>query len=284
MYNLRYIRSDGAELVMTMASGIIISHVVGATGRATNLKLSTGFDTIGENVDGSSVGGCDITISGKILDGNSAKKRELLRVLIPNTHGRLIWEDELEIEVYLTASPEISQTKHSTFALTFHAPYPYWRYIDKNSAEFGSLTAEFSFPVNYNTAHRFGTMSIMSSINAFNRGDFDADYELVITVGTSGLENGRLENTRTGEFIGFDGAFSSGDVIHIWRENGELRAEKTLSGVISPAFDVINNDSTLFYLHAGDNPLRWSADGGAEQSTLKLSYYSPTLEVLCDGV
>lgn len=284
MYNLKFIRSDDVELVMNFASGIIISHVSGATGRITELETSRGFGLIGEIVDGSAVAGADITILGKILDGRSDVKRSLLRVLAPNSHGRLVWNNELEIEVYVTASPEIEQKRHSAFAVTFRAPFPYWRYCEEVTASFGALTPEFTFPVNYSTPHKFGTRSLISSLNVFSRGDFDADYDLTIIAGSSGLTDGRLTNIRTGEYIEFTGSIDSGDRLHVWRENGEIRAVKTLAGVESPAFDMIADESSLFTIHAGDNPLEWSATSGSTEADVSISFYAPTLEVLADGV
>lgn len=284
MYNIKFISSNGAKtLDMSVQNGIIISSVTGATGTSATLATSQGYQQIGASVQSASIEGQSLTISGKILDGDTAKKRELLRTFTPGTRGRLVWENEYFCEVWVRTAPTVSQEKHSTFLMQLYAPFPFWQTTEEATFTTGTMQGHFSFPVNYKDPHRFGVSTGGTTVNAYNSGDVDCEYVLTLKA-NSELVSPRLTNVQTEEYIQLNGTFAADDVVTIYRKDGLTRVVKTSAGVEINAISMLDEGSTLFSIHAGDNVLYLTATSGATGTTVLISFYPAVSGVLAHGV
>lgn len=281
MYNLRYIPTNGAEIILTRDYGYLINTVEGATGHAVSVTTSQGYGQIGDTVQGMSTAGQLLTISGRIPKGNTSAKRALLRAFLPLSSGRLIWEDKYYIDVVVHDSPTVSQTKHSTFMLALYAPYPYWRRLSENYYELGGLTAEFSFPINYASPHRFGTSTTETQFNAVNNGDSAAQFALTVLAGDADLVNFAVTNINTLKSLKFAGTLAAGDRLEMYRVSGQLYLRINDE---TDAFDLLDDTSDLFELDAGDNVLLFTADSGSETAKVAVTFNESYVGVLANGV
>lgn len=281
MYNLRYVSNQGGEIILNYDYGYIVNTVDGATGRGVELQTAQGYDQIGETLTGMSIGGQLITISGRIPDQNTSAKTAMMRIFQPLTTGRLIWEDKYYIDVAVHTSPTLSQERVSTFMLALYAPYPYWQKINQSRYELGGLTAEFSFPVNYATPHRFGTTTIDTQFNALNAGDCAAQYTLTITAGDSDLTNFKITDINTQRMIKFNGTLDANSRLEMYRDAGQMYLK--IDGT-TDAFDMLDDTSDLFTLAAGDNVLLFTADSGASAAKVSIVFNESYVGVLADGV
>ena len=284
MYNVTFIAETTRKSVdMSMQSGIIISRITGVTGTTATLSTSQGYQQIGSSVQSATIEGQSMTISGKILDGDTAKKRLLLNVFSAGTKGRLIWENKYFCDVWVRSAPTISQERHSTFVMQLYAPFPYWQQIDESVYTVGQIVGAFSFPVNYATAHKFGVSSGNTTVNAYNDGDVDSAFSLTIRADST-IESPTVTNISTEEYLKINGTLNAGEEITIYRKDGQTRVTKTSAGVTSDAIALLDEDSTLFAVHAGDNLLYLSATSGVTAATVTITFYPAFAGVLADGV
>lgn len=283
MHKLKYVRSDGAALSLLPSYGIYIATVVGATGHSIDISLSQGYQQIGETASEITVAGQAIDIRGYVLDGRTSVKTKILSTFTPLTRGTLIWEDKYFIDVIVKEAPTVTQTRHSKFSLSLYAPYPFWKKSNKNYYQLGGVTAEFSFPVNYATTHRFGTRTGDTYFNCYNAGDMPIDYEISMS-GTVDIVNPSVTDIYRHSAVSFTGTVAVGEVLKMYRENGVLRVTLTTSGIESDAFDMLDDTSDLFQLQPGDNVLRAAADSGEPTMTTLVAFYAAYAGVLANGV
>lgn len=281
MYNLRYVSDNGAEIILTRDYGYLVNTVDGATGRTVNVLTAQSYGQIGDTLQGMSVGGQIITIHGRIPHRNTTAKRAMLRTFLPLSTGRLIWNERYYIDVCVHDSPSISQEKHSVFMLSLYAPYPYWQRLDQSYYELGGLTAQFRFPINYATPHRFGTSVSGTQFNAINNGDSAVRFALTILAGASDLTDFAITNVNTLKSLKFTGTLYAGDRLEMYRESGQLYLRRNGT---EDAFDLLDDTSDLFDLDAGDNVLLFTADAGADDAKVAITFNESYVGVLADGV
>lgn len=281
MYNIKYVRSDGKELEMNIDTGYTITTMDGVTGHSTTVSTAQGYEQLGETVLGMATSGKQIGIYGYILDQQTEKKKALLRMFLPNTYGKLVWENKYFIDVYVVNAPTISQTRHSSFSMSLFAPNPMWQDEAQSFYQLGGITGGFTFPVNYATPHSFGTTTAQTQFNAKNDGDMAAAFSLKIVAGSGGLSNFGLQNVHTLKSINFTGTLNANEWLDVYRDAGQLYVRKNGA---ADAFDMLDDDSTLFELDAGDNVLLFTADSGASGATVFVTFNAAFSGVLADGV
>lgn len=281
MYKLKYVSDLGGEINLDFDHGYIINTVEGATGRSVTLQTAQGFEQIGDTVTSQAIGGQRITISGRIPLQNTSAKRTMLKVFLPLTTGRLIWEDKYYTDVYVSESPTISQERHSTFLLSLYAPFPYWQKVSQSRYELGGLTALFSFPINYSTPHKFGETTIETQFNAYNGGDCAAPFALTVSAGDSDLTNFKITDVNTSKSLKFNGTLSASERLEMYRANGQLYIKRNSA---TDAFDFLDDTSDLYSLSVGDNVLLFTADSGASAAKVAITFHESYVGVLADGV
>lgn len=282
MLRLDYIR-NGTTGILSLHDRIVIAKVQNATGYTVTLKTSQGLNQIGSSIDNASVAGQTLTITGFVLDGDTTAKRQLLATFAPLSSGRLYWDDAYWLDVAVKSSPAITQEYNSTFTMQLYAAFPYWREMNKSRCNMGGITPEYSFPVNYSASHRFGTYRGAIATDCVVVGDVPVEYEMHI-FGQTAIVNPMIANQYTGQFIRFIGTISVGQMLNFYRADGRLRVTLSENGVETNAFDMFDDDSSLFTVDSGDNVLVPSADTGIEHMQVEILYYNAHAGVLANGV
>lgn len=261
MYNVRY-QSDLGEIFDFGYQYGTVFDLDPLGGLDVDIATSQGYAQIGTTVESQSVGGVVRQIKGRIFRNSDTLKARMFEIFAPMTSGTLIFNGKYSSRCVVKMTPIFQAgTKWPKFELELYSPVPYWYSVNSSAQANGSIVGEFRFPVNYGTPHRFGTTTISPDFVVINSG-VDT-YEFSITIKSIGsVVNPRIVNRATGEFIGLNATINSGDIYKIYRQNGRLYVEKTSNGVTSDAFDVFDDDSTLFVMRHGDNDLRVQADEG----------------------
>lgn len=284
MYNLRFESNSGKTLILNYENDIIIRRVTGANGIGMSLGLSQGYQQIGQAVVSTSVNGMSLTIEGYILDGNTQRKRDLLQAFAPFSSGRLWWEDKYFVDVVVQNSPTISQRKHSTFSFRLYSKTPYWSKKDKVFSASGGTLAEFKFPINYSTPHRFGTKSFSDLYNIINSGDVKTAFDIEIS-GSETIRNPKIINRKTGEFLLFNCEILAGEKITLTQtEENIIVTKKHVDGSETNEFSILDDFSTFFTLDVGDNIINTEAESGEYNMEIMVSFYPLLSGVLANGV
>ena len=73
------------------------------------------------------------------------------------------------------------------------------------------------------------------------------------------------------EYIKIFDNLNIGDETFVYRKNGRLIVEKNGEDI----FSLLDEDSNLFSVNAGDNPLKATADSGDENLIVSVSFFEP---------
>lgn len=264
MYNVRYESDLGESFDFGYDYGVIFD-LDPLGGLDVNVSTSQGYAQIGNTVESQSVAGVVRQLKGRIIRNVSTLRARMAEIFAPMTSGTLIFNSKYSSWCVVKMTPTFQAgSKWPRFELQVYSPSPYWYSIDALAQANSQISKEFQFPVNYGTPHRFGTTVISPDFVVVNRG-VDT-YEFSITIRTTGeTVNPSILNKVTGEFIGLNTTINSDETYKIYRKNGRLYVEKTIQGRTTDAFDVFDDDSTLFTMRHGDNDLRVQADSGATE-------------------
>lgn len=284
MYNLTFEAKNGTRLLLNYENGINISRVEGATGLPVSLQTAQGYQQIGQSVSSQTVKGRDIIINGFVFSENARQKKALMAAFAPFSEGRLYWENKYFLDVVVKNAPNISQNRDSTFSVRLFAPFPFWSDKTKKSQTNGQVTKEFSFPVNYATPHRFGTKIPGDEYVVYNSGEVESPFELNIS-GSEKIIAPKIINVKTGEFLKFNGEIDVGETFKFYQDGGKIRVVLVrTTGEEENVVSLLDEESSLFTLYAGDNRLKAEAEDGSANMVSVVSFYPLYSGVLMDGV
>ena len=216
-----------------------------------------------------------------------AAAKQLLAALPPFASGRLILNDRYFCEFVVKKSPYVVRTKGSlngrTFSAMLYCRLPYWQSVDAVQCVLGGSVPTFRLPVNYSTPHRFGVRRPSAFVNVRNSGDFRADYRLSFRSEIGQIVNPYLLNVTTGQQMRLmNRPWSRGRSICFNWKNHHLCCTRTADGMTEDVLSVLDDDSTLFHLDAGDNLLKIGADSGGDNLQSTISFYSVHMGVYPD--
>lgn len=264
MYTASFENDNGKKYLFGTKNGTVFDLDLG-DGLSVNIGTSQGFGQRGESVQTQSVSGRPIRISGVVF-GNIAERKNALRTAFaPFSKGRLIFQDEYYIRVYVKTAPIFGmRTDDGHFSMQLFAPFPFFRKIKAKRVSLGVTTPAFSFPVNYAIAHKFGERSAARYVNVYNDGDVSSALTVEIRV-LYEAQNIVITNLKTFDRLKINGTFEEGDVIRLYRNEDDIfKAELTSEGVTTDIISMIDEESTLFELDVGDNLLQVSDDNDGE--------------------
>lgn len=252
MYSIKYVGDNGKEFLFGEDNEIVFDANVG-DGLTVNLNTTQGIFQVGESVQGQSIGGRIISFKGVIFKNIENKKKIIRNAFPPLSKGRLFFDDEYSIRVYVKESVSFSPIKgNGKFTVNFFAPIPYFSRGDSSNNYVGRIIPKFSFPVIYNK-HKFGERDKNKVALIYNDGDVKVFYSAHLQfIGES--INPIITNIQTTEFLKLNGTLQNGDTIDVYRDaDSVLRAELTRNGKAIDIISWIDEKSNFFQLEIGDN-------------------------------
>jgi hypothetical protein len=280
VYHIKYRPEKGKELDLSFENGFLINTVQGATGYSVSLDLSQGVNQIGQDVRGMAVKGQNVSITGKILKGNTYAKKMLLRAFAPRSRGRLIFDDEFFLDVVVRDSPTITQEWNSVFGLRLFAEFPYWQRMNESRYGFSVSEKRFRFPVNYAEQHMFGETLRQNPFPITNSGDVSSLFTFSATAETHPASNIRITDKVSGKSLRFIGDLAVGDRLDFFWKNRDLYVQ--LNG--ENAFDRLDDESDLYEIPTGDSLIEIAGDEGIDFLIVSLGFREAFSGVLADGV
>ena len=272
MYQVKFIKDNGDVFLLGTDNNIVFD-IDGLSGIDVDLGKSQGFSQIGESIDTQSVGGKLLKVKGVIYKNLASTKNAIIKAFSPFSSGRLVFEDKYYIYVYVKESPVVAPTKKGgAFMLALYAPFPFFKEIAESTFYIGTITPMFSFPVNYETPHIFGTKSAARYINVTNKGDLKSSYRIDLTSEATST-NITLTNLETFEFLKINGTLNAGERISVYRDdNNQLKAVLYKGSEETDIISWIDEESTLYEMNVGDNLIVASDDNGGVNLTAQLTF------------
>lgn len=272
MYNVVF-ESDNGNKYYFGASGTTVFDMDFGSGVPVNIGTSQGFSQVGETVQSRIVSGRVINVSGVVYGNVQERKRAMRSIISPFACGRLVFENQYYIRVFVKSSPTFSPVKNDgRFTMQFFAPYPFFKSVSEKTTEIGSVRALFSFPVNYAKPHKFGERSGARYKNVYNDSDVSIPFSAYFySSGTS--TNPVITNLQTFKTLKLNGTLDAGNYVNIYRNDENLlRAELVSGGVTTDIISWIDETSDLFELEVGDNLISATDNEGGASLTAKITY------------
>lgn len=273
MYEAHFVSDGGAVFRFGYHYGTIFD-IDPLSGLDVEMGISQGFAQVGVSVESQSVGGVARTVSGRIVSDVDAIARRMFEVFTPFTGGKLYFGENYYCDCLVKKSPIIGGQRHGArFSLMLYCPYPFWLRSTMEIYAIGTYTPAFRFPINYNRPHRFGIKADSAFVNIYNPGTIPVYFDAMFTA-TAPVENYGLINIHTMETLQILDTLEVGQTLHLWRNMGRMYADKMVDGQAVNAMHLLNEDSTLYRLHAGDNVLSLIADSGKGVLQCLLSFHA----------
>ena len=282
MKTLKFKNSQGEEIIFTNAAPFwlkdfsqsiaVVNHTNKGAGQDGNTYLSNTLDD------------SDITLKVSVIGSNKDEfnqlKSKLRRVLNPKfDEGKLIKNDgekDLFIKCIPAKVPFIVNTndRRGECVISIVASDPYWKDLYKSKDEIALWVGDFEFDhieglqipeEGIIMGHREPSLIV----NCINNGDVDSGMIIEFRA-LATLENPSLFNVNTQEFAKINKTMEAGEIIRINTHFAEEDVEMELNGVISNAFNYIDEDMTFLKLNQGDNLFRYDAESGLDNLVVNI--------------
>ena len=246
------------------------------------ISTSQGFRQTGTTVEAEAVEGVSRQIKGVFIDGtDTVLPKEMIDAFAPGVHGKLYYNNDYYCECVVEKTPAMTlKNRKRTFELMLYCPYPYWLNVSSIISQIGGYTAAFSFPVCYDS-HIFGVVNDSLITDVYNSGNAERPISVKFSCLTE-VSNYGIENVETDEFLKLNDTLSIGEVVNVYWDDGKLKVEKTVDGVTSNIFSLLDEDSTLFYAAVGSNIFQQFADEGTDQLIVYVTMTEATAGVAAD--
>lgn len=279
MYSAKFKNENGNTFLFSYENNIVFD-IDGLSGIDIGHTLSQAAGQIGQSISTKSINGRTLTIKGKIFRDFTMTKNKMRSILTPLTEGQLIFNSKYYIDVSVKKAPTFSPlADDGSFSLQLLAPYPFFKKVNETSKNIGGITKLFRFPVNYSTPHTFGTRSGALYANVYNSGDLETDFKVTFTT-NSLSKNPTISNLTTFEVLKINRTLTEGEKISVYRKNGILNVVLADSnGSETNIFSDLDEDSSLFELHQGDNIIARSDDAGGQNLIVDITFNEPVTGV-----
>lgn len=282
MYSAIFESDNGQKYVFGKDGETVFDMDLG-NGVSVDIGTSQGFSQVGETVESMTVGGRTITVHGTVFGNVQSRRKMMRKVFAPFVWGKLTFEGKHYIRVCVKDSPSFSPIRDDgRFTMLLYAPFPFFYSVDDAQYNIGEILPMFSFPVDYDTPHKFGERGTEKYTNVYNGGDVAVPFSVYMeTFGTS--TNPLIVNLDTQEYFKLNGTLTVGDVVNIYRDsNNILRVELSTDGELADILSWVDDGSTLFQLNPGDNIIALDDDDGGSSLTVKFSFSPAVVAVYED--
>lgn len=266
------------------ADCFVISSAQGLTENNIVLATSQGTGQIGVTVQGQSIQGKQIIISGTILGRVTENRRLMQDVLTPTTELSVVYDNSLELKAFITNGPTIERKPlNANFQFTLFAPYPYWRTLEMIITDLANMIAMFEFPINYwdtyfddPLEHYFGVSDEAKYRDVYNDGNVPAPFRVVFIARTelSTPMITLIERPVSTKFIVVEKDMVPGEVITVDMTTESMTATSKIGDVETDIFGYLGFDSTWFQLSPGSNLIQKSAERNEAGLDVKIERYT----------
>lgn len=270
-HKLIYVQGN-ARLPMTPENGIVLTDIDGLTAQNVNLDTTITVNGIGEQINNQTVEAKTISLSGVLLGDSTARRRDLLRTIIPRKAAQLEIDDTYTITVYPVQTPDIERhSRNAAFSLMLRAPFPFFSLQAERSEPMIGTEKLFSFPTTLN-AFTLGQRLALVYKFVTNPGSVPCGFTATF-MARGDVTNPKIERMDTGESVKIKKALHDGDTLTYSYIDGRASVYYA-QGDSEPvnAFSALSIDSVPFELAPGDNPIKITAEEGYDLLDAYLSF------------
>ncbi len=205
----------------------------------------------------------NIVLTLQILQETQLNRQRLTQIFKPKQKGSLkiiLLEKTVMIDAYCE-SIEVSPMSWPVRAIiSLLCPQPYFEDIQTTHLEMASITHRLMFPLDIpSTGIRLGTIAPATAINAYNPGDIELGFTIRFQC-VAIVENPKLINLQTGEYIQLQVEMQPGEIIEIHTEAGQKRIEQIHANQRINLFHTLKLGSIFLQLKEKDNVLYATSD------------------------
>lgn len=272
---LVYENDIGSVTFNSGSPGAYIEKFTSYGGQNVEFQTTQSNREIGEVLQHQIVSPKTLTIKGSIAGKSAAMKDQMNHVIAPLAKGRLIYNDEYEMEVYVKTSPDIERsTYNAKFSFSLYAPFPYWRNREKKNQILIGYTPEFAFPWNLSdpAPFYFSRAAQVGYVTVVNEGEAPADWT-VSFLALDTVKNPYAQNIDTGEKVRIMKKLNANESVTISTEGEELSVMLTAAdGTVTDGFQYLDIDSVPFKLALGENHIKVDAEEGGAGLRASISF------------
>ena len=272
--HLRLVTDAGASLDIGWDYGLPYS-IDPLNGVDVDVQTAQGVNQVGVSVERQSVAGVSRELIIHCHSSHGDADAELLLEKLPYfTAGTMYFGDKWFCRFFLSKTPYTQQIHpYPVLDCMLFCPKPFWYDLQAQSYVLGGFTPSFRLPINYSTPHRFGVRTAVGWLNARNPGALAVPFTATLKSDAE-VTNPRVLNILTGQSIRILTTLTPGQVIEIYRTTTDkLAVKRTEAGTEENIFSLLDEDSDLLELAAGDNLLKADADSGADNLQVTVSFY-----------
>lgn len=268
-YTMQYISAAGDSLTFSLKSGLIITDFSLLSGLPVTISTSQSISQIGGTVESQLIDPRSSTVKGFIRGNGVEGKRRLLSVIRPLEKAKILVNGQYSMDVYVSDTPAVErENMFPQFEFGVTAPYPFWQSTSETVTPMAGITGMFQFPWNLTQPYKFGELLSSYFTSVYNAGQVPTGFDLEISA-SGPAKNPVFEEINTGDMLKLNKALETGERVTVSIKNDGLTAISNIDGDIEGLIDI---DSTLFSLRAGDNVIRYDADSGRENLSVSIRF------------
>jgi hypothetical protein len=255
--------------------GAYIEKVTSYGAQNVEFQTTQSNREIGEVLQHQNVSPKTITIKGAINGKSDGLRDQMNHVIAPLAKGRLIYNDEYEMEVYVKASPDIDRQPYGAkFSFSLYAPFPYWRDKERTNKVLVGYEPQFMFPWNISDPEPFylSKAAQVGYVTVVNEGEAPVGWTISF-LALSAVKNPFVQSIDTGEKVCVLKTMAENEMLTISTEGEELTVTLTAAdGTETDGFEYLDIDSIPFLLALGENHIKTDAEEGGAGLRASISF------------
>lgn len=268
-------QNDIGSVEFTLANGLVIEKIASLTQQNVEFDTTASNREIGEKLEHQKVKPKTLSVRGYIMNNCETIRERMTHVIAPLAAGKLIFNDEYELDVYVKTSPDIDRSPlMAKFSFSLYAPHPYWKTKDKAETTLIGLRGLFSFPWNISDPNPFKFSEYVETgyVTVHNDGEAPA-WWTVTMIALDEVTRPRIYNMETGEYVKILKVMAEGEQITISTEGEELAVSITApDGTVSDGFQYLDLNSVPFKLQVGENYIKTDAEANTLALRASISF------------
>lgn len=272
---VRYENDIGSVTFNAGSPGAYIEKVTSYGAQNVEFQTTKSNREIGEVLQHQNVSPKTITLKGSINGKSDGLREQLNHVIAPLAKGRLIYNDEYEMEVYVKSSPDIDRQPYGAkFSFSLYAPFPYWRNTERKNRVLVGYEPQFMFPWNISDPEPFylSKAAQVGYVTVVNEGEAAVGWTISF-LALSAVKNPFVQSIDTGEIVKVLKTMTENETLTISTEGEELTVTLTAAdGTETDGFEFLDIDSVPFRLSLGENHIKTDAEEGGTGLRASISF------------
>lgn len=275
MFDLILENAAGDQLSFGMGSPFTITEIEGLYPASATINTSEMALMDGAKFDSAKVNMRVLNVAFAI-EYDAAKNRiEVFKVLKPKHPVKLIYNGQYRqvyIEGYVESMPISYFDMKQIVTCSIICPSPYFKAAQEVINELRNVISAFHFPFSSTADPQIVLSYFATDVGITVENDGDVECGMVIELyAYDSIENPKVYNYVTQDFIGLDITMQAGDLITINTNAGQKKAILLRAGVESSVFNCVIKDSTWLQLEPNGSTFVYEV-GTGNASNLNVTF------------